>query len=83
MDHLCRNRACCNPHHLEPVDNRTNLMRGDTHAAHNAAKTHCVRGHEFTEANTYVVPRGGRACRKCRQILKKARLARLREREAA
>lgn len=77
MDHLCRNRACCNPAHLEPVDNRTNLLRGDTHAAANAAKTRCVRGHEFTEENTYVDSLGKRICRKCRQIHKKqARIAR-------
>lgn len=82
IDHLCRNRACCNPAHLEPVTTRTNLLRGQTHAARNLAKTHCVRDHEFTEANTYVDGLGKRNCRKCRQLLKKqARLRRLRTRE--
>lgn len=79
IDHLCRNRACCNPAHLEPVDNRTNLLRGETHAARNAAKTQCVRGHDFTEANTYVDPLGKRICRKCRQDRKKARRERERQ----
>jgi len=77
IDHLCRERACCNPAHMEPVDNRTNLMRGDTHAARNAAKTHCIRGHEFSEANTYVDALGKRVCRTCRQAHKKqARMVR-------
>jgi hypothetical protein len=30
LDHLCRNRACCNPAHLEPVTRRENLLRGES-----------------------------------------------------
>lgn len=40
LDHLCRNRACCNPWHLEPVTHQVNLQRSGP-----ATKTHCVRGH--------------------------------------
>ena len=29
LDHLCRNRACCNPDHLEPVTHQVNTHRGD------------------------------------------------------
>lgn len=68
LDHLCRVRACCNPEHLEPVTHRTNLLRGDTSTAREAATTHCPRGHAYDEANTYRRPDGQnkRDCRTCR-----------------
>lgn len=66
LDHLCLVRHCVNPAHLEPVTCRTNLQRGETLAAANSRKTHCLRGHEFTEVNTYLY-RGRRLCRECRR----------------
>ncbi|HEV2928117.1 MAG TPA: HNH endonuclease signature motif containing protein, partial [Propionibacteriaceae bacterium] len=52
IDHLCRNKPCVNPTHLEAVTQRENLLRGDTVPARNAARTHCANGHEFTPENT-------------------------------
>lgn len=70
LDHLCRNRLCVNPNHLEPVTRKENLMRGDTITAKNAAKTECDSGHEYTEENTYHY-RGARQCRSCRTAYQK------------
>ena len=66
LDHLRKNPACVNPAHLEPVTPRENALGGDTIAARRKARTHCVRGHPFDEANTIRVG-AGRACRGCQR----------------
>jgi DNA-directed RNA polymerase subunit RPC12/RpoP len=66
LDHLCRNRACVNPSHLESVTRTMNILRGESPPARNARSTHCVQGHEFTPENTRINRRdGGRECRAC------------------
>lgn len=67
IDHLCRNRACCNPEHLEPVTVGENCRRGETVVARNLAKTECAKGHSFSGGNLYIDPRGFRGCKACRR----------------
>lgn len=66
LDHLCRVRNCVNPRHLEPVTSGENVLRGESLSAQNARKTHCLRGHPFTEENTYRDIYRGRERRRCR-----------------
>ena len=64
MDHLCRNRPCINPLHLEPVARRENILRGQTFAAINAEKSLCPKGHIYDLFNTGFY-KGSRYCRRC------------------
>ncbi|WP_138905977.1 HNH endonuclease signature motif containing protein [Streptomyces chryseus] len=67
LDHLCRERRCVRPDHLEPVTLVENVMRGNSFAAQNARLTHCRRGHELAGANLYRKPDGRRVCKTCRR----------------
>ena len=65
LDHLCRNRKCCNPDHLEPVTRKENIRRSPLH---NKNKTHCPQGHEYTHDNTYFTKsRNNRRCKICKK----------------
>jgi hypothetical protein len=67
IDHICRNRACCNVDHLRVVSRAVNALENSISLpALNAKKTHCPKGHMYSESNTYrKVCDGGRICRKC------------------
>ena len=75
IDHLCRNRACANPAHMEPVTAQENVRRGLSGILRpkdvlwpsaNRAKTHCPKNHPYDLLNTYRRPNGQRGCRKCK-----------------
>lgn len=79
LDHLCRVTHCVNPDHLEPVTHRENCLRGVGPIPENAAKTHCVHGHEFTPENTYWRAPNRRACKACTAKLQREYQARKRK----
>jgi len=68
IDHLCRNRSCVNPDHLEPVTQQTNIRRGRG----NPTKTHCPHGHPYSGDNLRIY-KGARFCRTCQDIRNRAR----------
>ncbi len=69
VDHLCRNKGCVNPDHLRVVTEGVNVLASYSTSAQNKRKTHCIRGHEFTDANTYrkAGTPNHRYCRICRE----------------
>lgn len=75
LDHLCRNRACVNPDHLEPVTHAENMRRG----AH-ALKASCPHGHAFSGSNLILYTARGwteRRCRACKNANARSARARL------
>lgn len=76
LDHLCRNTACVNPEHLQPVTHLQNVRRG---LRGNVVR--CPKGHPYEGDNLYVIPStGGRMCRVCKRAARRAEKARSRER---
>lgn len=69
IDHLCKNRSCCNPDHLDIVTQKVNVLRGDGISAANAKKTCCPRcGGEFRVRTC-----GRRRCHACNVDVKRIR----------
>jgi len=72
IDHLCRNRGCVNPVHLEVVTATENIMRGFSPSAVNARKTKCIHGHSFSGDNLYTYTRSdGRTARRCKSCVRR------------
>jgi hypothetical protein len=71
-DHLCRNRRCINPGHIEAVTRAENIRRRELHRAHPGL---CKNGHLLTAARTRA--EGGRYCRICVRDSKRRQRAKL------
>jgi hypothetical protein len=73
LDHLCRNRACCNPTHLEPVTNRENVLRGVGLSATAARRMECRRGHPY-DGLRRDGDQTNRYCRTCNRMRQRGQL---------
>lgn len=73
VDHLCCNRRCCNPEHLEAVTPAENMRR------YGLRTTHCVHGHAYDLANMWVDKNGHKFCRTCHRTRELARYTRRRD----
>lgn len=74
-DHLCRNRQCVNPFHIELVTRRENLLRGSGIIARQANQVACVNGHPFGSDHSYIGPSGRRSCRTCKNEARRRKYA--------
>lgn len=76
VDHLCGNRGCVNPAHLDVCSRGENARRAMT------AITHCRQGHPFDVENTRYRPNGYRRCKACELVRDKRSRAKQRARAA-
>lgn len=65
LDHLCRNHACVNPEHLDPVTHHENILRGVSPAAEHARRETCPEGHDYDVIETRPNGRTSRRCSLC------------------
>ena len=74
IDHLCKNRACVRPDHLEAVSHKVNSQRADLsgNGEWQRIKTHCPQGHPYTPENTHTY-RGMKKCRTCDKLRHQAK----------
>ena len=70
IDHICRNRGCVRPEHLQVVPPGFNVRQGvEEHVRRKRAQTHCIHGHPLDSENTYVTKDKRRKCRTCVKLM--------------
>lgn len=76
LDHLCKNKRCCNPDHLEPVSHRVNILRSDHPNVVLMHRGVCKRGHAIAGDNALPTSDGRIRCKKCRQRIERESILR-------
>lgn len=76
--HMCGNRWCANPDHIEPMDRVDHMQEHENAADYNRQKTHCPQGHPYFGNNLVINSKGSRECRTCRNARERERRERLR-----
>lgn len=69
LDHLCRNRKCVNPYHMDPVPNVVNARRG---ATCRATEDRCANGHPWSAETWRIGKRNLRICPTCAALNSRA-----------
>lgn len=64
INHLCRNKLCCNPEHLEMASHLRNMQY---YEEAREVPTHCKYGHAYAEVGYYEVGDRGRVCKQCKK----------------
>lgn len=72
LDHICNERSCVRPNHLQPTSHRLNVLRSAGISALAARVTHCPRGHPYTGGNVKYERDGSRKCRTCANAVARA-----------
>jgi len=78
IDHLCRNKSCLNPEHLEAVSHKENTLRGISFSAINSRKKSCINGHPLVGDNLIIDGAGHRRCKICTTITRRKALKKFR-----
>lgn len=67
IDHVCRNKMCVNPDHLEAVTRSVNIRRAVPYRKPRKLEPYCKRGHPRTPETTYLRPNGQAECLPCKR----------------
>lgn len=74
LDHLCRNRGCVNPDHLEPVTHVENMRRSASPNVIARRRGRCLRGHPLAGDNVGR-QKSGIYCKACHRDARTRRMA--------